>query len=393
MNLTLQTLTPLWTGGTDPKNMDRVHETGIIGSLRWWYEAILRGLVGNNSICNPTGEADRRCNYEKHRPVCKACDLFGATGWKRRFRLEINGGSRLFTTPINIKIRPEGNGWYFSPPYVSNPGSRVGGQVIVLRQRVLEPSSVENDLYVIADLISRWGGLGAKTQHGWGVVKLKIGDSAQSDIDAFLRGFPEDNPGDRGLPTIGNMFFARLYLKDEIADNWWKKANLGSGVKDQAAAWKLEDNAKSKTKFSVPSAPAVKYKLRFGNGRSSHLSEAAKCPKFFFGEISSPSVKAKLNISNAYKLDDGWQFRIWGWFPEHNIPGGASREQLMKELHHVITKDQDFWDGIFGSGVIDLSKSVWREVDRGRHNRNTVDANRKTVARATSAELLRCLLG
>ncbi len=37
----IKTLTPIWTGGVDG-TMDRIHETGILGSLRWWYEAIVR---------------------------------------------------------------------------------------------------------------------------------------------------------------------------------------------------------------------------------------------------------------------------------------------------------------------------------------------------------------
>jgi CRISPR-associated protein Cmr1 len=43
MSLHIQTLTPLWTGGINP-TMDRIHETGLIGSLRWWHRAIVRGL-------------------------------------------------------------------------------------------------------------------------------------------------------------------------------------------------------------------------------------------------------------------------------------------------------------------------------------------------------------
>ena len=40
LTVKIRTLTPLWTGGLDG-TMDRIHETGIIGSLRWWYEAIV----------------------------------------------------------------------------------------------------------------------------------------------------------------------------------------------------------------------------------------------------------------------------------------------------------------------------------------------------------------
>ncbi len=34
MEITLKTLTPLWTGGVGG-TCDRLHETGLIGSLRW----------------------------------------------------------------------------------------------------------------------------------------------------------------------------------------------------------------------------------------------------------------------------------------------------------------------------------------------------------------------
>ncbi|MEW6735571.1 MAG: type III-B CRISPR module RAMP protein Cmr1, partial [Acidobacteriota bacterium] len=384
MKFILQIYTPLWTGSTDTKKMDRIHETGISGSLRWWYETILRGLTGTNpdreQVCNATSEnAIQRCNYERNRWVCRACDLFGATGWKRRFRIDINN-EKQFVTPgkITIKINPNGNGWHFYPHYISVGSQNISGQIHVLRQRsqvnpIERISSVENDLYIIAALINRWGGLGSKTQHGWGIVNLQFENHPQADINSFLVGLPDDNTDDQGLPTIGNMFFAQLYLKSGIADNWWKSAHLGNGVKDNASQWRLEDSVKAKTSFSVPSAPAVKYKLRYGNNGSSYLPAAVGCEEFFFGQIGNQAIKAKLNISNAYNVNGQWQFRVWGWFPEQEIPGSISRNLLVTQLQQVITdtKYQNFWDSIFGAGVIDLSKSVWREVDRSGHNRNS----------------------
>ena len=79
----LKTLTPLWTGGVD-QTCDRFHETGLIGSLRWWYEALVRGLGG--SACDPTD--DGRCLNEEDKR-CVACELFGCTGWSRKFRLQV----------------------------------------------------------------------------------------------------------------------------------------------------------------------------------------------------------------------------------------------------------------------------------------------------------------
>lgn len=82
LEIQCRTLTPLWTGGVD-QQPDRLHETGLIGSLRWWYEALVRGLGGY--ACDPTG--DDRCPINDKR--CAACELFGCTGWSRKFRLRV----------------------------------------------------------------------------------------------------------------------------------------------------------------------------------------------------------------------------------------------------------------------------------------------------------------
>ncbi len=60
-DIRIKTLTPLWTGGVDGK-ADRIHETGLLGSLRWWYEAIVRGLGG--TACDPS-EGECRFKREK----------------------------------------------------------------------------------------------------------------------------------------------------------------------------------------------------------------------------------------------------------------------------------------------------------------------------------------
>lgn len=39
LTVEIRALTPIWTGDVDKRN-SRLRETGIIGSLRWWYEAL-----------------------------------------------------------------------------------------------------------------------------------------------------------------------------------------------------------------------------------------------------------------------------------------------------------------------------------------------------------------
>ena len=100
----IKALTPIWTGDADGKNTT-LRETGIIGSIRWWHEALIRGLGG--TACDPT--SDHRCQLsgkektEKERisKMCPACYLFGCTGWARKLRLHIlDNNENLKTNPI-----------------------------------------------------------------------------------------------------------------------------------------------------------------------------------------------------------------------------------------------------------------------------------------------------
>ncbi|MGQ9631548.1 MAG: type III-B CRISPR module RAMP protein Cmr1 [bacterium] len=103
----LRTLVPIWTGDVDRRS-DLVKETGLVGSLRWWYEALVRGLGGYS--CDPT-ENDR-CTFDDGayasggsedglRDVCPACRLFGCTGWSAKFRFLV-GDQKGGMDPVNL---------------------------------------------------------------------------------------------------------------------------------------------------------------------------------------------------------------------------------------------------------------------------------------------------
>ncbi len=130
MRIRIRTLTPLWTGGVGGA-MDRLHPTGIVGSLRWWYEAIVRGLGGD--ACDPT---DHRCAFDQAQyarstspelrgrlrdaGLCDACQVFGATGWRRRFSLAVKEDDThpLWSDPratLNIRPPRRHRGWFLAP--------------------------------------------------------------------------------------------------------------------------------------------------------------------------------------------------------------------------------------------------------------------------------------
>jgi CRISPR-associated protein Cmr1 len=88
----LRALTPLWTGDVDRKG-DRLITTGLLGSIRWWLEVLVRGLGG--SACDPTDEKSRcpagGASAGEPGHHCVVCELFGCTEWARKFRFDVLG--------------------------------------------------------------------------------------------------------------------------------------------------------------------------------------------------------------------------------------------------------------------------------------------------------------
>ena len=69
MKIKVRTLTPIWTGDVNGK-CTKLRETSIIGSLRWWFEAIVRRFGGY--ACNPaSNNEEERCSHsDKEENIC-----------------------------------------------------------------------------------------------------------------------------------------------------------------------------------------------------------------------------------------------------------------------------------------------------------------------------------
>ena len=179
MQITLKTLTPLWTGGVD-QTCDRLHETGLIGSLRWWYEALVRGLGGY--ACDPTSE--ERCP-DKVSQRCSACELFGCSGWARKFQLRL--------------VDKQGQ-------VVQN--ALAANQTVQLQFLELRPMSDEERwlLTKAVEIATNYGALGGKTtlkpQKGkigedYGIVQTtSVPALPKPDVGVFLRKFRQVKPKD-----------------------------------------------------------------------------------------------------------------------------------------------------------------------------------------------------
>jgi CRISPR-associated protein Cmr1 len=83
----LKALTGIWTGGVESKS-DELHLTGIKGSIRWWYEVLIRGL--GYYACDPT--SDDSCKLEPKklsRTLSRLSELPHKKGKKLLFLLKI----------------------------------------------------------------------------------------------------------------------------------------------------------------------------------------------------------------------------------------------------------------------------------------------------------------
>ncbi|MCI4625616.1 MAG: type III-B CRISPR module RAMP protein Cmr1 [Candidatus Magnetoovum sp. WYHC-5] len=107
--------TNIWTGSVDRQG-DKLITTGVLGSIRWWFEVLVRGIGG--SACNPNSTNSTKCNGEKH---CVVCELFGCTGWARKFKFEVTDNNQQTKTSqikknevFNMcftELRPINNEW------------------------------------------------------------------------------------------------------------------------------------------------------------------------------------------------------------------------------------------------------------------------------------------
>jgi len=335
LEVKIKTLTPLWTGGVD-RRMDRIHETGILGSLRWWYEAVVRGLGG--TACDPS---QHTCNFdhEKYRKsrapderqrlrdagLCDVCQVFGATGWQRRFRLEIllpqgaiDVTEGMFPSGRIYSGRKPGEyragGWFLVGGYYGELVLRFIGDKHVLCCEVLPT----------LQFMEKWGALGAKTSLGYGVFRIEqvtLDDS--QDVEDNCRnlcatspvghwwwdGVVADKvkPHEGILPALSNMFFARVRFRPDNKQ-WWEQfpeikwLAQGRKVPQKEAIWLGDPKKQPPGPYEIqkslpmerikrwvecndcfPLAPILKNFLRYkllcsGNGESDWC-------KFIFGTV------------------------------------------------------------------------------------------------------------
>ncbi|MHA1679400.1 MAG: type III-B CRISPR module RAMP protein Cmr1 [Promethearchaeota archaeon] len=376
--------TPLWTGDLDKKS-SIIKESGIIGSLRWWTEVILRGFNSKGFYsCDPN--SSNRCpNIGDQKKYCVSCHIFGATGRRRSFKLQCSGGESLFNNMINIKPRGRNRGWYY-------PGSGVVGDI----ELAFVPLDIKFDKHLVLLpllIASKWGAIGAKTQLGYGVIDFT--NILDVNISTFYQciqklALPNENKSRNENrsntshpPNFKEMFFSRIRF-NTTSPNWWETCNgiiqWNNGRKRFRGLLNDPDLKSWVSEGFLPVAPSLKDWLRYQAGVQLLINSERNGRTFswLYGFISGNNRQAsKIHISGAYKIGENeWEFRVWGWIPDNPSSPLSNRDEFLNKLKGCLdgTSRNPWidWDGILGSGIEDPRLSVWREFNSSR---DTEDPN------------------
>lgn len=330
LEIKLTTVTPLWTGGADGK-ADRLHATGIIGSLRWWYEVMVRSVGG--TACDPTKHA---CLYDQSKPndgLCDVCRIFGATGWARRFKVTITETHLQQKSPQASIAGGQGNLVFsLSPDHPSSrnpkwylPGNPLYGNVKLSITSTAPLDKSENYLdpkiiRALIQFIAEWGSIGAKPQLGLGVVSLAERQSLMPLIDHLKQIVAKHQQNndlnkdvDEKLPCLQNMFFARINVSPTSNSNTFD----------------------------------LKYDLR-GMFRKVYAGDD-DLRHTIMGYVKGAN-RDGAKIMMSYPYENG-TIRIWGWIPRMD-QAEPSRNDILSEIY-----------GFLEDNYGETGFSFWRDYD------------------------------
>jgi len=218
MEVKIKTCTPIWTGGFEAGKCDRIHETGILGSLRWWMEVLVRGMGGD--ACDQT---EQICLYDfkkSNNGVCKVCEVFGATGWKRQFRLEVQdieiSDAQIKHTITADRTYKNNKGEEKTPTWYFRDSKPKNGTFIIKIQS-LNPNFKPEIIAGLIQFIANWSAVGARPQMGFGVIKIEDDYIPMQPLYEWLISTALNKP-DQQLPSLQNIFIAKIQPKNSSFD-------------------------------------------------------------------------------------------------------------------------------------------------------------------------------
>jgi CRISPR-associated protein Cmr1 len=329
LRVELKPLTPLWTGDSNGVS-DHLRPTGLLGSMRWWFEAIVR--ASGYYACDPTAGG---CLYQNEKSVlCGACKLFGTTGWARRFRLTASGLAPepwyLLANPAVARMH---EGWLkrILTPKPQSPEPKVlwGENLVLEFHRYLSRMpDAEWDLFqrVLRSLlviIAKYGALGAKAQNGFGAVSFS---NPSVEYRGSLREFLVTSQDGRHADEKWFDLSRTIFLEFEVFDpGIYAKSAVRIGSPGRS---RYEDRV-------LPIAYDIRFKSQskhFRTGAGEDVGVRPLLKTFLTGRVgdiedivgssarSSDRTASRVFVTHLYRTgtSEKYRFRIWV-----HVPGDA----------------------------------------------------------------------
>ncbi len=419
MQIRIRTLTPIWSGDVN-RQCTRLRETSIIGSLRWWFEALVRGFGGY--ACDPT--SSEKCEYRYNtNDICAVCELFGTTGWAKRFKFEIKQSFRQIYED-SLVIGGSSRNWYYPSGLIScNSVLNMLEQILPfeLKDKDSENPNQENDLVkhifnVLFTFISNWGMIGGKTAIGYGAVRFEdeSGNSLKAsneDIKRFFKYLEKKEKlgkDAKNAPRIDEMFFARFKINEECIDKIIEKIkeNILRTPNSIYKCNRTEEIISDGKKFLerlmdyygfIPTSALVRKELR-KRFREDYINNNPNTCSSWIQQLSTDALKelrhfimgelgrfSAINVSHIYGNGKSWEFRVYGWIPKDirqrlNINNIKIKRSDIIDYLKQIFNDQQFWQACLGSFcflqkaedkqvIVEYPNDGWNFIDFGKLNR------------------------
>jgi len=367
MEIKIEACTPIWTGGVESGKCDRIHETSILGSLRWWMEVLVRGMGGY--VSDPTSENRSGFDLDKYKKskavdkrqrlhdagLCDVSQIFGATGWKRRFRLDLIEDGTYHDNSVSPKIElpkyeyeykdKDGNTkrktgtpkWHFPEKSDDKPKSGV----FTLKIESLDPSFNPEVICGLVQFIADWSALGARSQMGFGVIKV-LGDRINTQP---LYNWLISIAGNKlylDMPSLQNIFLAQIQLKN--SNSLLKEIDTFKLKYELRGLFRTEK--KTMLNNSQDKGLVLKKDRKDRKDKNIHDGDGGKKLRhFIMGTAKDGRMAAKIKISRPYNNENRDKLiRVWGWIPEEPDLNGWNKEKVIDIIYqHIKVKYDLCW--------------------------------------------------
>ncbi len=296
--------------------------TGLLGSIRFWGEAIVRGL--GLWACDPT--TSDSCRYQTSlADICLVCQVFGCNGFSAAFKIEItqsDAETQLVAIKRNTADRRH-NGWRIP----TQPQKPFTIRITPRQSQSIDPEYTLTTLKVILKLIEKFGAIGAKASQGCGIIStdIRLNDDTITNWNNRTQKKSQPNKSNDQLPSIAHLTSLRSQIS-ALPEAFLKTQINGN------PNWQVASQA-----FRI----WLRNQFRTGNNAQAKRHE-------IMGTVGgkNASKRSDIWVSQGYLAASGiWEVRIVAWNQNHAYKGDIQKSfESLKQLNTLNANWIDYPD-------------------------------------------------